>query len=112
MARLSRLPVILGRMIWRTVRRLVTREELWNREPGELRRGLSQPRFDHPLGAPDATAGGAGSIPALLARPEYAHLQVVHLRSPREARRWLESLPSCRRERAGQGGHPTASGQP
>lgn len=29
---------------------------------------------------------------AMLARPEHAHLQVVHLRSPRQAKAWLRRI--------------------
>ena len=32
--------------------------------------------------------------PRLLALPEYAHLRVIRLRSPRVVERWLESVPS------------------
>ena len=31
--------------------------------------------------------------PVLFSQPEYAHLRVVRLLSPRMARRWIETLP-------------------
>jgi hypothetical protein len=30
--------------------------------------------------------------PLLFQQPEYAHLKIVHLRSPRQADRWLEEI--------------------
>ena len=81
---------ILWQLIWRTVRRIVTREKLWNgnREHWDAlfsRQSLivwalnTHPRHRH-------------EYPALVTRPEYAHLKLVQLRSPRETRVWLAGL--------------------
>jgi adenylate kinase family enzyme len=85
------LPVIMWRLVWRTVHRLVTREELWssNRE-----RAWAQ-FFSHDsifLWALHTYRRRRREYPLLLSRPEYAHLAVVHLRSPRSAHGWLANL--------------------
>jgi len=75
----------------RTVRRVATREELWsgNRE-----------RFWNSFFTRDSILWWGltthrrrrREYPVLLAQPEYAHLAVVHLRSPRAARKWLAGI--------------------
>jgi len=87
------LPVIMSRMLRRTVRRLVTREELWNQNREDFA-GAFLSRDSIILWALRTYRRRRREYPELLGKPEYAHLQVVHLRSPREAQRWLESLPS------------------
>ncbi|MCI0477322.1 MAG: hypothetical protein L0Y55_13830 [Anaerolineales bacterium] len=82
------LPVIFWRLGWRTLRRVITREELWgnNREGWRAFVGrdslflwvlTSRPRHRR-------------EYPALLQKPEYAHLKLIRLRSPRETDAWLE----------------------
>jgi adenylate kinase family enzyme len=87
------LSVILGRMARRTLRRLVLREVLWNQNR-ESFAGAFLSRDSIILWALRTYRRRRREYPVLLAQPEYAHLQVLHLRSPREARRFLESLPS------------------
>ncbi len=86
------LPVVMGRVIWRTIRRSVTREELWN---------TNRERFREAFFGRDSIVWWAfrtyrrrkREYPALFSQPEYAHLSVIHLRSPRAAQEWLRSLP-------------------
>ena len=74
----------------RTVQRVVTREVLWNDNYETLRGQI----------APDGLIpytirkhrGRRERYAALLQEPAYAHLAVFRLRSPREARRWLETI--------------------
>ena len=83
--------VIMTQLLRRTVRRVATREELWsgNRE-----------RFWNNFFTRDSILWWGlttyrrrrREYPALLARPEYAHLAVVHLRSPRATRKWLAGI--------------------
>ena len=84
------LPLVLWRLARRTLRRLLTGEALWNgnrQRLGDLfsRNSVAvwvlQSHFRH-----------RREYPAELARPEYAHLAVVRLRSPRETAQWLETL--------------------
>jgi adenylate kinase family enzyme len=85
-----RLVVCLARVFVRTVRRVGTREKLWNDNVETLRGQL----------APDGLIpytirrhrGRRERYAALVRDPAYAHLAVFRLRSPREARRWLEGI--------------------
>lgn len=85
------LPVILGQLAWRTLRRVITREELWqgNRERFAAQFASRDSLF---LWALRTYPRRRREYPALLERPEYAHLTLAHLRSPRAARHWLASL--------------------
>jgi len=84
-------PLILWRLARRTVRRLVTREQLWNNNRERL--------FD--FFKPDSFFQWAFSrhtrhhheYPKLLATPEYNHLHLVRLHTPKETDRWLETVP-------------------
>ncbi len=80
--------VILARLIRRTLRRLITREELWN---GNRERWREQffSRESLFLWMLRTYRRRRREYPELLQQPEYAHLSVVRLRSPREAERWL-----------------------
>ena len=83
--------VILGRLVWRTLRRVTTREELWqgNREHFVAQFASRDSLF---LWALRTYPRRRREYPMLLERPEHAHLAVVRLRSPRAARAWLASL--------------------
>jgi adenylate kinase family enzyme len=84
------LVVCLARVFVRTVRRVGTREKLWNDNVETLRGQL----------APDGLIpytirkhkGRRERYATLVQDPTYAHLAVYRLRSPRETRRWLETL--------------------
>jgi len=89
------LPVILGRLVRRTVHRSIRREELWNGNRESLRQSLFS-RESIVLWALKTYRRHRKEYSALLERPEYAHLKVVHLRSPRSARSWLAVLPAVR----------------
>jgi adenylate kinase family enzyme len=87
------LPVILWRVSRRTIRRFVTREELWN---------MNRERFRDAFLSYDSIIlwvvrtyrRRRREYPVLFSEPEYAHLSIVQLRSPRAARLWLASLPA------------------
>ena len=85
------LPVILWRLVWRTLRRSLLREELWSGNRESLRMSLFS-RESIVLWALQTYRRRRREYPVLLARPEYAHLTVLHLRSPRAARDWLSSI--------------------
>ena len=85
------LPAIMWQLVQRTLRRIVTREELW----GSNRESLSKALFSREsilLWALQTYRRRREEYPVLLSRAEHAHLAVVHLRSPRAARAWLSSL--------------------
>ena len=106
------LPVVLGRLVWRTLRRLVRREELWNQNR-ERFAGVFLSRDSIILWALQTYRRRRREYPLLLDRPEYVHLDVVRLRSPREARRWLDGLPASPSPFQGEGwGEGDASPHP
>ena len=83
--------VIMGRLLWRTLRRVVTREELWNRNRESWREQFFS-RDSLLRWVLTTYRRRRRQIPEALSLPEYAHLAVVHLRSPRAARRWLATI--------------------
>jgi adenylate kinase family enzyme len=85
------LPVILVRLFRRTVRRVVTREELWNGNRETLR-GTLLSRDSLLLWALKTYRRRRRETPMWLARPEHQHLMLIHLTSPRAADRWLAQI--------------------
>ncbi len=86
------LPVIMWQLVQRTLRRVVTQENLWGSGNHE---SLSKSFFSREsilLWALQTYRRRREEYPTLLSRPEYAHLAVVRLRSPRDARAWLSNL--------------------
>ena len=86
----------MWRLLLRTLRRCFTREELWNGNRESFRVAfLSRESLflwglkSHPRRRRD--------YPALVQRPEYAHLEMVRLHSPREAEHWLDRLMAPKR---------------
>jgi len=94
------LPLVMGRVIWRTLQRSLTREELWSGN----RESLGEAFFSQ-----DGVVWHAlrtyhrrrKEYPARFSRPEYAHLRVIRLCSPGEARRWQAGLPAAEGDSAG-----------
>ena len=89
--------VVLWRLLWRTLRRVFKREELWNGNREEFRTQF--------LSTDSLFRWQAGtfrrlrvSIPQSLEQPEHAHLEVVVLRSGAEVRRWLAALGGALRQ--------------
>jgi adenylate kinase family enzyme len=84
------LPLILWRLVRRTVHRIATREELWNgnRENWQVLFGrdslIAWAISTHPKHRRD--------YPVVLKRPEYAHLPLTRLHSPRETEQWVARL--------------------
>jgi adenylate kinase family enzyme len=82
--------IIMGRLVKRTLRRVFTREELWNGNQEHIR-GLFT-RDSVFLWAIRTYRRRRMQYPILLGRPENSHLTVVRLRSPREAAQFLSTL--------------------
>ena len=85
------LPVIMGRLLWRTLRRSITQEEVCNGNQETLQKAL----FSHDsilLWALQTYQERRREYPILFKQPEYAHLTLVHLCSPQAARDWLSRL--------------------
>lgn len=85
------LPVVLWRVILRTILRVARREELWGGNRENVRNSFFS-RDSIILWALKTYRRRRREYPLLLSRPEYGHLRVVHLRSPRQARRWLREV--------------------
>ena len=85
------LRTIMRQLLWRTLRRCLTREELWNGNRERFRTSFfSRESVIH--WALTTYRRRRRQIPQQLALPEHSHLAVVHLRSPRETRSWLDAL--------------------
>jgi len=84
------LPVIMTRLLGRTLRRVVTQEELWSGNRETWQQTFS--RDSILLWALQTYPKNRKEYPILLAQSEYAHLKVVHLRSPKTTSVWLSSL--------------------
>lgn len=82
------LPVILCQLSRRTLARIVHRETLWN-DNRETLRGTFFSRDSILLWALRTYWRHRAEYTRLLSLPEYAHLQVIILRSPRDTQRWL-----------------------
>ena len=82
------LPVIMGRVMWRTFRRIVMREELWSRNRERLW-GAVFSRDSIIWYALRTYRRRRREYHVLFSKPEHAHLDIVHLRSPRAAGEWL-----------------------
>lgn len=85
------LPLVLWRLLRRTTRRVVTREELW---AGNRERLTSQFTRDSLfLWALKSYPKHKQLYPQLLADSRHAHLASFRFRSPRQTARWLATLP-------------------
>ena len=83
--------VVMWRLFWRTMRRGIFRQRLWNGN----RENLWQHLFSRQslfLWALQTHWRRRRTLPPVMAQPEHAHLEVVRLRSPGAARRWLRTL--------------------
>lgn len=91
--------VVMWRLFWRTMRRGVLGEELWNgnRERLWWHFFSRQSLF---LWALQTHWRRRRTVPPLLAQPEHLHLNVVRLCSPKATERWLATLAPRRTGRA------------
>lgn len=87
------LAVVMGRVIWRTIRRTAWREELWSGNRERFRTSFLD-RDSIIWWALSTYRRRKREYSALLARPEYSHLRVVRLASPGAADRWLDTVPA------------------
>jgi len=78
------------RLLWRTLRRLILREELWNGNRESLKMMLSGDSIL--LWAITSHPRYRREYPQLMSDPEYAHVKFLRHRSPRETEGWLRSL--------------------
>lgn len=81
----------MWRLFWRTMRRGVLREELWNGNKENLWWHLVPSRSLF-VWVWQTHWKRRRTVPAAVAQPEHAHLDVVRLRSPKVTREWLRAL--------------------
>ena len=84
------LPLVLSRITRRTASRLITRTELWNGNRERLRAVFSRDSII--LWSLTTWARNRRRYRQHFAQPEFSHLRLIRLRSPRRTRRWLRSL--------------------
>jgi len=85
--------ITFGRLLRRTIQRVVTQEELWSGNRETLTKALSQDSIL--LWLFRTFHKRRREYPLLLKQPEYAHLKIIHLRSPQAAHIWLQGLKVC-----------------
>jgi adenylate kinase family enzyme len=85
------LPFVLARLMRRTLKRIITREELWwgNRETW---RDAFFSRDSLFLFALKTHHSRRRAFPAELAQPDYAHLRTLQFQHPSETQSWLVQL--------------------
>lgn len=83
------LALILGQLLRRSLRRIATREELWNGNREDVR-GMFFSRDSLFLYAFQSHPRLRRTIPQAV--QAYPHLDLIHLTSPRATQRWLERL--------------------
>ena len=84
--------LIFLRLLWRTLRRVVLREELWSGNRESLTMAFSKDSIL--LWAITSYPKRKKSYPELMVDPEYAHIRFLRHSTPRETEEWLESLGS------------------
>lgn len=88
------LPLVFGRLLRRTVQRIVTQEDLWGSGNHETWRKQFLTRESLFLWLFKTHRRRQHEIPHLLRLPENAHLTVIQFNSPRATDHWLAALPT------------------
>jgi adenylate kinase family enzyme len=82
--------IVFWRIVLRTVKRIVTRQKLWNKNRERVDALVGPDSM--PLWVMKTYWRRKTEYPALFSKPEYAHLRVIRLTSIREVTAWLEAL--------------------
>jgi adenylate kinase family enzyme len=83
-------PLVMSRLLTRTLRRLRTQEELWNGNRESLAMMLS--RDSVLLWGLKTYHRHRREYPLLMRCPEYAHLKIIRFTRPQQARTWLDKI--------------------
>jgi adenylate kinase family enzyme len=86
------LPLVLGRVTWRSIQRSWQQQELWNGCRETWRKSFFS-RDSIILWALRTYYRNQRDFPKWFAMPQYQHVPVVELRSPADTEEWLNSLP-------------------
>ncbi|MBW4615042.1 MAG: adenylate kinase [Desmonostoc vinosum HA7617-LM4] len=84
-------PVVMSRIVWRTISRIVTQQEVCNGNCETWKTSFFG-RDSIVLWALTTYGKNRQKYSLLLQEPEYSYLNLVHLRSPTSAQSWLLSL--------------------
>ena len=85
-------PRVFRQLLIRTIRRSITREELWNGCRERFRTSFFS-RDSILLWCLKTYWTRRRNYPEILARSEHQHIQIWHFKSPKQFRAWLETLP-------------------
>ena len=85
-------PRVFTQLLWRTIRRALTKEPMWGGCVENWRMAIFS-RESILLWCMQTHWRRKRNYPGILARPEHAHLQIIHLRNRRETAGWLDNLP-------------------
>lgn len=85
------LPVVVNRLLWRTFWRSVTQQKVCNGNQESLKKAFFS-RDSVLLWALQTYSRNRKNYPLLFQKSEYAHINFVHLRSPRTTNNWLMNL--------------------
>ena len=83
--------VVSIRLLRRTLRRSLWQEKLWSGNRETIQKSFFSPDSIL-LWMLQTYRRNRRKYPLLFQQPEYAHLKIVHLRSPRQSDRWLEEI--------------------
>ena len=83
------LPVFL-RIVWRTIRRIVTQEELWNTNTEKLDALVG--KYGMPLWVIQTHEKRRKEYPPLLADPKLGHIDIKRFKSLKAVNEWIDSL--------------------
>ena len=86
------LPLIMKRVLWRTLKRVITQEELWNGNRESWQMIFSKDFM--PFWVLRTYKKRQEEYLILFAKPEYSHLNVVQMHSQITTQNWLSSLIS------------------
>ncbi len=82
-------PVFL-RVTWRTIKRILTREKLWNNNVEGLDALVG--KYGMPLWVIQTHEKRRKEYPDLLASPEISHIEIKTFKNLKEANKWIDSL--------------------
>lgn len=85
-------PLVMSRLLRRTVKRIRTQEDLWNTGNRETWRKAFFDRKSIFLWAMQTHGKYRNTMTELLEQPEYTHLKLIRFQNPRQADAWLETL--------------------
>ena len=84
--------IFMWRLFWRTLKRIVTREDLWGTGNRETFRKQFLTRESLFVWAWNSSKRRKTTYPQAFALPEHAHLTIHHFTSPRQTQDFLETL--------------------